>query len=287
MRRTFRNKLLLVATFFLVIFLVAIANLPKDDRETYVFSEILTRIATSSKENGEKAPKEEKKLFEYIEVVDSCGSYFESACLNVRTEPNQASQAVTKLRNGVVLKVKDVIEQNDETWYRITFEDEWLRYGERVGEDWYVSGAFVKSFLDEGVKEWQEDVDVPPSSKRIIVDRSEQKLYAYERKELFMEESISTGIDLSPTPRGIFHVYKKTPSRYMQGPIEGISEKYYDLPGVPWNLYFTEQGGVIHGAYWHDKFGKQWSSGCVNLPTEKAKQLYLWADVGTEVLVRD
>ena len=73
----------------------------------------------------------------------------------------------------------------------------------------------------------------------------------------------------------------------MQGPIPDISEKQYDLPGVPWNLYFTEQGAVIHGAYWHNKFGQLWSSGCVNLPPEKAKKLYLWADLGMEVIVRD
>ena len=73
----------------------------------------------------------------------------------------------------------------------------------------------------------------------------------------------------------------------MQGPLLGVSDQYYDLPGVPWDLYFTEQGGAIHGAYWHDKFGKRWSHGCVNLPLEEAKKLYEWADVGTPVVVRD
>ena len=101
-----------------------------------------------------------------------------------------------------------------------------------------------------------------------------------------MQEAISTGLDDTPTPRGDFKVFKKTPSRYMQGPIKGVSDQVYDLPGVPWNLYFTEGGAVIHGAYWHDHFGKPWSHGCVNLPTETAKKLYLWADVGTSVHVQ-
>jgi len=52
-------------------------------------------------------------------------------------------------------------------------------------------------------------------------------------------------------------------------------------------MYFTEAGGAIHGAYWHDKFGKQWSHGCVNLPPEKAEVLYHWAELGTAVTVRD
>ena len=73
----------------------------------------------------------------------------------------------------------------------------------------------------------------------------------------------------------------------MQGPLPGVSDQYYDLPGVPWDLYFTKDGAVIHGAYWHDHFGEQWSHGCVNLPTDKAKELYLWAAVGIPVTVKN
>jgi lipoprotein-anchoring transpeptidase ErfK/SrfK len=72
----------------------------------------------------------------------------------------------------------------------------------------------------------------------------------------------------------------------MQGPLKGVSGQVYDLPGVPWDLYFTAEGAVIHGAYWHDKFGQPWSHGCVNLSPQNAKKLYLWADIGTTVIVR-
>jgi lipoprotein-anchoring transpeptidase ErfK/SrfK len=73
----------------------------------------------------------------------------------------------------------------------------------------------------------------------------------------------------------------------MQGPIEGISDQYYDLPGVPWTMYFTYQGGAIHGAYWHNNFGSQWSHGCVNLIPDEAEKLYSWAELGTKVVVKD
>jgi DNA polymerase (family 10) len=33
--------------------------------------------------------------------------------------------------------------------------------------------------------------------------------------------------------------------------------------------------------------GERWSHGCVNLPIEKAKELYEWTDLGTTVVVRD
>lgn len=229
-------------------------------------------------------PAAEPELFEYIEVVNGCGPYFGPDCVNVRSGPGTEYAVVLQLRTGVVLRVVKETVLRERAWYKIVF-DEGVRYPERVTSDWYVAAEFVRPFPDAG-----EVMFVPggaTSTKRITVDRSEQMLYAYEGETLFMQESISTGLEFTPTPRGIFTVYKKTPSRYMQGPLPGISDQYYDLPGVPWNLYFTYQGGVIHGAYWHDKFGQPWSHGCVNVAPERAQKLYRWADVGTQVIVRD
>ena len=74
----------------------------------------------------------------------------------------------------------------------------------------------------------------------------------------------------------------------MQGPLPNLSSRQvYDLPGVPWNLYFTSGGAVIHGAYWHTSFGTPYSHGCVNLLPADARKIYDWADVGTTVTVRD
>jgi hypothetical protein len=222
---------------------------------------------------------------QYIEVVDSCGPYFGGACVNVRTGPGASFPAVTKLRTGVVLRVLEKVEGEGREWYKITFK-EYIRFPDRVSTDWYVAADFVQPFIDEGTKELQVG-EKPVTSKKIIVDRSDQTMYAYDGETLFMEEKVSTGVASTPTPRGVFTIFKKTPSRYMQGPIEGISTQYYDLPGVPWDLYFTNEGAVFHGAYWHDEFGKVHSNGCVNLPVAKAKELYAWADLGTQVVVRD
>jgi hypothetical protein len=212
----------------------------------------------------------------YIEIIGSCGAHYEGVCVNGRALPATSSPTVLKLRNGVVLKTDGIVSTPSGLWYRVVF-DEWVRKG-----PFYVREAFATSTT-------LVDPDVATGTgKRIVVDRSDQTLVAYDEfGEVFMEETISTGRDSTPTPRGTFTVFRKTPSRYMQGPLPGISTDYYDLPGVPWNMYFTEQGGAIHGAYWHDKFGQQWSHGCVNLPVEKARELYLWAEVGTQVIIRD
>jgi lipoprotein-anchoring transpeptidase ErfK/SrfK len=50
----------------------------------------------------------------------------------------------------------------------------------------------------------------------------------------------------------------------------------YELPGVPWNMFFVSTGVALHGAYWHDNFGYRMSAGCVNLRPKDAKWLYRW-----------
>jgi hypothetical protein len=227
-----------------------------------------------------------KVLFEYIRVINSCGIHFQGECVNVRSGPGTEYPVVTRLRNDVVLKIDGKVEHDGHSWFRIVF-DEWLRYPERAEGDWYVAGDYVEVLLDEGSKTTWED-GAATTSKYIVVDRSEQTLSAYDGDELFMQIPISTGLELTPTPVGTFTVFKKTPSRYMQGPIPGIpGSDYYDLPGVPWNLYFTSEGAVIHGAYWHDSFGHPYSHGCVNLPPAEAEKLYNWTPLGTPVVVRE
>ena len=238
------------------------------------------------KDQEEKTLPVEEVLFEYVEVVNSCGPYFEEECLVARSGPGTDYPVLQPLRNNMVLKVGGKVEREGRTWYKIVFH-EWLRYPERLAGDWYVAADFVEVLKDRGeVTEW--DNGSASTTKRITVDRSEQKLYAYEKDELFMEVDISTGLELTPTPRGTFTVFKKTPSRYMQGPLPGLADQRpYDLPGVPWNLYFTEGGAVIHGAYWHDSFGTKYSHGCVNVPPKKARELYVWAELGMKVTVKD
>lgn len=238
-------------------------------------------------ETEEEVLPVQKVLFEYIEVVGGCGPHFDGECLNVRSGPGIEYDVVRQLRNHIVLKVGGKVERATSTWYKIVF-DEWLRYPDRLSSaDWYVHADYVEVLLDEGDRTIEEH-GTATTTKWIVVDRSDQTLYAYEGEELFMHATISTGLELTPTPRGEFTIFKKTPSRYMQGPLPNLADQQvYDLPGVPWNLYFTHGGAVIHGAYWHNSFGSQYSHGCVNLLPSDARKLYNWATLGTKVTVKD
>lgn len=118
---------------------------------------------------------------------------------------------------------------------------------------------------------------VTSTGKLVKVVLHEQRVYMYENGNLVHEVLVSTGLPATPTVIGEFKVYLKYQSQLMYGP------GYY-LPGVPWVMYFYRDYG-LHGAYWHNNWGNPMSHGCVNMPIEEAKWLYMWAPIGTPVTV--
>lgn len=113
----------------------------------------------------------------------------------------------------------------------------------------------------------------------VEIDLSEQKLKAWEGNALFLESLVSTGLPWWPTPTGEFRVWLKVRATKMEG---GSGKYYYYLPNVPYVMFFENgevpgwRGFSLHGTYWHNDFGKVHSHGCVNLPTNVAKELYYW-----------
>lgn len=120
---------------------------------------------------------------------------------------------------------------------------------------------------------------VPLAGKRIEIWLKEQVLVAYEwDKPVFMSR-IASGARFSTgnyeTPIGTHIVNWKRPYRHMAAG-DRAAPNSYDLPGVPWVCYFTEDGVSIHGTYWHNDFGKPRSHGCINLSIPAARWVYLW-----------
>jgi lipoprotein-anchoring transpeptidase ErfK/SrfK len=111
----------------------------------------------------------------------------------------------------------------------------------------------------------------------IDVDLTNQRLIAYEGEKPVRWVTVSTGLPRTPTVTGRFKIYVKYRSAGMSGP-------GYNLPGVPYVMYFY-RGYGLHGTYWHNNFGHPMSHGCVNLPTPEAEWLFNWASVGTPVVV--
>lgn len=230
--------------------------------------------------------------YTYIKIADSCGPYYngEQGCVNMREGAGTQYPSALKLRRGMILRTTGTTTTDTlgNEWYKIDYSSEWLRYPERASSTYYVAASVVEPFTNIGTVESTHTLiaQADATGKRILVDISDQTLYAYDSGKLFMQQKVSTGKDLTPTTVGNFIVYRKSPSRYMQGPTPE-SDQLFDLPGVPWNLYFTIDGGAIHGAYWHNSFGEPWSHGCVNLPPDKAQELYEWAPIGIRVFVQE
>ena len=131
--------------------------------------------------------------------------------------------------------------------------------------------------------------EVPFENKRIEVSlydpTSAQTLTCYEYDKVVLHTTISSGLPTpnlgangisTLTPTGDKRIEVKMPSKHMgNGSLEaGIDS--YELLGVPWCSFFTDQGHAFHGTYWHDNFGNQMSHGCINMRTEEAKWLFRW-----------
>jgi lipoprotein-anchoring transpeptidase ErfK/SrfK len=129
--------------------------------------------------------------------------------------------------------------------------------------------------------------DIITSDKLITVDLGSQTLRAWEGGQIKHETKISSGMKLTPTVRGSFKIRTKVPMQDMRGP--SPYKQYYPtgkylVKNVPHVMYFY-QAYAIHGAYWHNNFGRPASHGCVNVPLASAEWLYNWAGVGTRVEV--
>lgn len=126
------------------------------------------------------------------------------------------------------------------------------------------------------------DDDSSGDEKRIEVDLTNQKVYAYEGDEKVMEFLVSTG-KWGKTPTGEFRIWTKLRYTKMSGGSKALHTYYY-LPNVPFVMFFSNsevpasRGFSLHGTYWHSNFGHPMSHGCVNMKTEEVEQLYYWAN---------
>ncbi|MGH2544643.1 MAG: L,D-transpeptidase, partial [Ardenticatenaceae bacterium] len=114
--------------------------------------------------------------------------------------------------------------------------------------------------------------------KWISIDLDRQRLTAWEGADVVVSSPVKSGKYGYYTPAGVYSIYAKIPSERMSG-------SDYDLKDVSWTQYFTRNAIAIHAAYWHNNYnGRPGSHGCVNIPPEKAKLLFMWSPVGTTVV---
>ncbi len=123
--------------------------------------------------------------------------------------------------------------------------------------------------------------------KLILVDLSDQHLYAYEGDQLVYSFVASTGAAPYYTRAGEFRIQSKIPNAY----------------GSTWNIWMPHWLGIywagstengIHAlpimsngqVLWAGYLGSPVSYGCVVLGTAEAELLYHWAEIGTPVSIQ-
>jgi lipoprotein-anchoring transpeptidase ErfK/SrfK len=190
---------------------------------------------------------------------------------------DQQWQAFYRLYFQSLHWITDIIEgpTSNQPWYEITDERLRIRYG--------VPAKHLRIVQPAELEPISPDVD--PKEKQIQVSISKQKVTAFEGDLPVFQTSASTGVHTegptingipTDTPLGRFHIGNKMPSRHMGDGSPDPDIYAYELPGVPWNMFFVSTGVAFHGAYWHNNFGYRMSAGCVNLDIQDANWLYRW-----------
>lgn len=123
--------------------------------------------------------------------------------------------------------------------------------------------------LPKGLQPWERWVDVS-LDKQILV--------AYEGEVPVFTSLVSTGRkgtaeEPFETPTGRWRIRSKHVSTTMDG--NTASDGNYSIQDVPWTMFF-EGSYALHGAFWHQGFGRVRSHGCVNLGPSAARWLFYW-----------
>ncbi len=143
-------------------------------------------------------------------------------------------------------------------------------------EGWWMKGA-------DGVRTnpAPKPSDLKTGEKWIDVNVKTQTLVAFEGERPVFATAVSSGLEHSDsskdhhTPRGTFRIREKHIAATMDGDV--ASDGPYSIEDVPWIMYFNGSY-ALHGAFWHNLFGRTKSHGCVNLAPQDAKALFAWAE---------
>ena len=141
-------------------------------------------------------------------------------------------------------------------------------------------GFFVRGRHSSVIEATSPPAGLAPGEHWVDVNLDRQALVAYEGERPVFATVVSTGRRGRgeanfETVRGDFRVEAKHRTTTMDGdtPSGGV----YSIEDVPWVMYF-HGSYALHGAFWHDGFGRRHSHGCVNLSPPDARWLFGWTE---------
>ena len=111
------------------------------------------------------------------------------------------------------------------------------------------------------------------------VDLTDQRMYFIKNGNVVLESPVVTGNPNrgNATPQGVYSLTYKTRNAVLRGERDENGEPEYETPVAYWMPF---NGGIgFHDATWQSSFGgsryrTNGSHGCINMPLNKAKELY-------------
>ena len=146
--------------------------------------------------------------------------------------------------------------------------------------------AYKQKAASHGAQDW--------GSTYIEVDIAAQHMWYIVDGSIAMESDVVTGLpaDGRDTPTGVYSILYTERDSTLKGEVDPATGKpSYETPVAFW-MPFTWQGHGFHDATWQSSFGgsryqTNGSHGCVNMPYDKAEQLFGMISAGTPVIVHN
>jgi hypothetical protein len=216
--------------------------------------------------SGYVQPVENALQSEVMTEVPESGFWAEVSVpfAEARWRPNSPYVA-RKLYYQTVYRVVNAVQDEAGEW--------WYQLKEGIT---YVPGPYVPTKSVRRIPAGAlAPISVGREDKWMQIKIGDQTLTCFEGDNAVFSTRAATGLWRTATPHGEFRVLYKRHTRRMIGGDEGDR---YDLPGVPFPVYFTWNGVAIHGTYWHNDYGRRHSHGCVNLSSDAARWVFRWVD---------
>ncbi|PIE05956.1 MAG: L,D-transpeptidase [Sorangium cellulosum] len=142
----------------------------------------------------------------------------------------------------------------------------------RIGDHAWVSDHVVrkpsKAPPPKEVKQGDRWIDIHLQSQTLVAYVGDQPVYA---------TLVSTGKGRQgtafATPKGVHRIWVKLVASSMDNLEDEYASDVYSIEDVPYVQFFS-RGVGLHATFWHKKFGRVRSHGCVNLPPLDAQWLF-------------
>lgn len=129
-------------------------------------------------------------------------------------------------------------------------------------------------------------------STYVEVDLSNQHMWYVVNGAVAMETDVVTGVPVPArrTPPGVFTILERKRDKTLRGDRRPDGSYEYETPVAYW-MRVTWTGIGFHDATWQRAFGGELyktgrgSHGCINMPIDKAAQLYGMLETGTPVVI--